>query len=308
MKECLFEEVEMTIEKRSRRLRQKAEVVRLSEHYLDDLANLRARWGVPPEGFRGNEPAHEWLAELYRSCDTHFRRYHALADQAEDRGWSDQAIGQLVARANREYPLNRLTRNIRNLNERYGLPPAFDRFTFLLWNSHVGDFFAGGVGFGFGPPPCIVITPDLTRRDVEEQWGFVQWLQEEEYGSTPKGGRGRKGRVVIEETHIRHYVVITADLTKSALRREWHRVRAIQEKCWPQRLRREHYKPAHGRRMELLQLEEEVGIWIEEGISRDRMLVTELWEEVAEDETDRRRADLIRQHRRRTHKQMRARE
>lgn len=293
------------LEKRERRARQKADLIRLSESYRRDLVALRVKWGIPSRGYKGDTPAQEWMGAWVRSGDAHTAHYSALLREAKRRGRSRAQIDRLVQWINRENPINKLWRGIRNLNRRYGLDEQFDNFFRLLWDSHLIDHVvSSGVSF-CNEPPSIVITPDLRRRDLEEacKLGLVRMHQELHFGKipNPKGGRPKRGEsrtLVIGETGEGEPCILIHNLTLSLIRREWHKVKAVQQERWPD-YKGEHYKPAHDRRKELV---ERGGLGIEMNVYD---LIDELFgDEDLDGDTDRKRRATINQDRRRLRQQL----
>jgi hypothetical protein len=298
----------MVSRRRSERIRQKADVIKLSEEFYRDLQALRVIWNVPENGFLGDEKAQIWVETLYNRMYEHIQRYRGLFEAAQQRKWSEDQLRGLIRRRHREDPLRRLYFDIRELNLRYGLGKEFDNYRRLLWDSHLTDFFVGGATFCDEKSQCgILITPDLTSRDVNnrEVFEIIREIQEQQFGERPSGGRGKKGAVVIGATRRGEpMILITPHLTWNALRREWHRVNAVQRERWPNYRLRERYKPQHERRKRLAELG---------GLNAGKNvydLIDDLWGEDAHfnGDADRQRKALIYQDRHRLRRRLKPKE
>lgn len=312
-------------------LDQHAELLRVNEDYRCDLETLRRKWGIPPQGFSSSEEGQAWQRDLLKAVDRRTEYYWALWEKACKRGRSDQLLSSLLERANRENPMNRLWRDVRALNRRYGLGEEFDRYLCLIWNSHVGVFATGGLSFAIldtalgDPIPKfgehgwgIVITPFLTQRDILEAWPMVAGFQRKRFGRIPAGGRPKRGEdrsLVIGEKEGLHVIRITPHLSKRALKREWPRIKALQKRLWPN-YRRRHHQPAHQRRMGLIRLGglDSIPRYVpvdgpveeESPLSRTMLLVADLW--ANEDGDDDRHAAAVRKDRERLRKKMKPRQ
>lgn len=131
--------------------------------------------GHAATGHKDLASASKWFGTLGDSTKAHLGLYSGLFHETRRRGWSHEGFERLVERYNREKPCLRMQGDIRSLNRRYGFDERFDQECRLVSDSCLLDCYSGRISFSWAPVG-IIITPDLTRRDVEELVWLVRFV------------------------------------------------------------------------------------------------------------------------------------